>query len=51
VGYVLIWLPGVVLLIFGYPLIVSVWTLAVLPVTLLVYGGLRFLGKQQSTCS
>src|SRR5450631_584313 len=41
VGYVLIWLPGVVLLIFGYPLIVSVWTLAVLPVTLLVYGGLR----------
>jgi biofilm PGA synthesis N-glycosyltransferase PgaC len=41
VGYVLIWLPGVVLLLLGYPLIVSVWTLAVLPVTLLVYGGLR----------
>lgn len=40
-GYVLIWLPGVVLFAFGYPLIVSAWTLAVLPVTLLVYGGLR----------
>ncbi|HEX7536955.1 MAG TPA: glycosyltransferase family 2 protein [Dermatophilaceae bacterium] len=41
VGYALIWLPGVVLLLLGYPLIVSVWTLAVLPITLLVYGGLR----------
>ena len=41
VGYALIWLPGLVLFVLGYPLIVSVWTLAVLPVTLLVYGGLR----------
>lgn len=41
VGYALIWLPGVVLLLLGYPLIVGVWTLVVLPVTLLVYGGLR----------
>jgi biofilm PGA synthesis N-glycosyltransferase PgaC len=41
VGYALIWLPGVVLFFLGYPLIVSVWTLAVLPITLLVYGGLR----------
>ncbi len=41
VGYALIWLPGLVLFFFGYPIIVSVWTLAVLPITLLVYGGLR----------
>lgn len=41
VGYALIWLPGLVLFLFGYPLIVSAWTLVVLPVTLLVYGGLR----------
>lgn len=41
VGYALIWLPGVVLFFLGYPLIVSAWTLAVLPVTLLVYGALR----------
>lgn len=41
VGYALIWLPGLVLFLFGYPLIVSAWTLAVLPVTLVVYGGLR----------
>ncbi|MEO6143388.1 MAG: glycosyltransferase family 2 protein [Dermatophilaceae bacterium] len=41
VGYALIWIPGFVLFLFGYPLIVSAWTLVVLPVTLLVYGGLR----------
>ncbi|HEY8718351.1 glycosyltransferase family 2 protein, partial [Pengzhenrongella sp.] len=41
VGYTLIWLPGLVLFFLGYPVIVSAWTLAVLPVTLLVYGGLR----------
>ena len=41
VGYVLVWMPGLVLFVLGYPLIVSAWTLAVLPVTLLVYGGLR----------
>jgi biofilm PGA synthesis N-glycosyltransferase PgaC len=31
----------VVLFFLGYPVIVSVWTLTVLPITLLVYGGLR----------
>jgi poly-beta-1,6-N-acetyl-D-glucosamine synthase len=41
IGYALIWLPGLVLFLLGYPLIVSVWSLAVLPITLLVYGGLR----------
>ena len=41
VGYALIWLPGLVLFFLGYPMIVSAWTLAVLPITLLVYGGLR----------
>jgi len=41
VGYALIWIPGLVLLILGHPLIVSAWTLTVLPVTLLMYGGLR----------
>ena len=41
IGYALIFLPGLVLLAIGIPAIVSVWTLTVLPVTLLVYGGLR----------
>ena len=41
IGYALIWLPGLVLFLFGVPLIVSLWTLFVLPITLVVYGGLR----------
>jgi biofilm PGA synthesis N-glycosyltransferase PgaC len=46
VGYALIWLPGLVLFFMGYPMIVSVWTVAVLPITLVVYGGLRsFQGR------
>ena len=38
VGYALIWLPGLVLFFLGSPLIVSAWTLSVLPVSLVVYG-------------
>lgn len=41
VGYALIWLPGVVLLLFGYPVIVGLWTLLVFPITFLMYGMLR----------
>jgi biofilm PGA synthesis N-glycosyltransferase PgaC len=41
VGYGLIWVPGLVLAAFGFPVIVGTWTLVVLPITLLVYGGLR----------
>jgi biofilm PGA synthesis N-glycosyltransferase PgaC len=41
IGYGLIWLPGLLLALLGYPIIVGVWTLTVLPVTILVYAGLR----------
>lgn len=41
IGYVLVWLPGLALFLFGIPAVVSVWTLSVLPVTLIVYGALR----------
>jgi biofilm PGA synthesis N-glycosyltransferase PgaC len=41
IGYGLIWVPGVLLAAFGFPLIVGTWTLAVLPITLFVYGWLR----------
>jgi biofilm PGA synthesis N-glycosyltransferase PgaC len=41
IGYGLIWVPGLVLAAVGFPIIVGTWTLAVLPITLLVYGGLR----------
>jgi biofilm PGA synthesis N-glycosyltransferase PgaC len=46
IGYVLIWLPGLLLCLLGYPVIVSLWTLLVLPITALVYGALR---RYQST--
>jgi biofilm PGA synthesis N-glycosyltransferase PgaC len=41
IGYGLVWVPGLVLAAIGLPIIVGTWTLAVLPITLLVYGGLR----------
>jgi len=41
IGYVLIWIPGLMLCLFGHPAIVSVWTLLVLPITFVVYGALR----------
>jgi biofilm PGA synthesis N-glycosyltransferase PgaC len=47
IGYALVFLPGVVLWAFGITAIVSVWTLLVLPVTMLVYGGLRHHQRTQ----
>jgi poly-beta-1,6-N-acetyl-D-glucosamine synthase len=47
VGYALIWLPGLVLFLLGVPLIVSIWTLLVLPVTIVVYGMLRIFQSRR----
>jgi poly-beta-1,6-N-acetyl-D-glucosamine synthase len=41
IGYVFFWIPGVVLFIFGYPLLFSWWSMLVIPITLVVYGWLR----------
>jgi biofilm PGA synthesis N-glycosyltransferase PgaC len=41
IGYVFFWIPGVILFIFGYPLIFSWWSMLVIPITLVVYGVLR----------
>jgi poly-beta-1,6-N-acetyl-D-glucosamine synthase len=41
IGYVFFWVPGVILFIFGYPLLVSWWSMLVVPITLLIYGLLR----------
>ena len=49
IGYGLIWVPGLVLAAFGFPMIVGTWTLAVLPITLLVYGGLRRYQRRRSS--
>jgi biofilm PGA synthesis N-glycosyltransferase PgaC len=41
IGYVFFWVPGVILFIFGYPLLFSWWSMLVIPITLVVYGFLR----------
>lgn len=41
IGYVFFWVPGVILLVFGHPLIVSWWSMLVIPMTVLIYGLLR----------
>lgn len=41
IGYALLWLPGLVLALFGIPAIVGIWTLLVFPITTVMYGILR----------
>jgi biofilm PGA synthesis N-glycosyltransferase PgaC len=40
-GYVFFWIPGVILAIFGDPLIFSWWSMLLIPITLVVYNALR----------
>jgi biofilm PGA synthesis N-glycosyltransferase PgaC len=41
IGYVFFWIPGAILFLFGYPLLVSWWSMLVIPVTLVLFGLLR----------
>jgi poly-beta-1,6-N-acetyl-D-glucosamine synthase len=41
IGYVFFWIPGVILCIFGYPLLFSWWSMLVIPITVAIYGFLR----------
>jgi poly-beta-1,6-N-acetyl-D-glucosamine synthase len=41
IGYIFFWIPGVILFVFGYPLLFSWWSMLVIPITLMVYGVLR----------
>jgi biofilm PGA synthesis N-glycosyltransferase PgaC len=41
IGYVFFWVPGVILFVFGHPLLFSWWSMLVIPITLAVYGLLR----------
>jgi len=41
IGYIFFWIPGLILAVLGYPLIVSWVSMLVVPVTLAVYGLLR----------
>ncbi|HEY7197543.1 MAG TPA: glycosyltransferase [Gaiellaceae bacterium] len=40
-GLIFFWVPGVILFVFGYPLIFGWWSMLLLPITLVVFGLLR----------
>ena len=42
IGLVFFFLPGVILLAFGYPLIVGWWSILLLPLTLTIFGSIRW---------
>ena len=41
VGVVFFWVPGVILFVFGYPLLFGWWSMLLLPITLGIFGFLR----------
>ena len=49
IGYIFFWIPGLILFVFGYPLIVSWVSMLVIPITVTVYWLLR--RWQDGTCS
>ena len=51
VGYVFFWIPGVILVVLGYPLLFSWWSMLLLPVTLLIFGFLRCWQERTSSAA
>ena len=41
IGFIFFWVPGVILFLFGYPLIFAWWSMLLLPITLVIFGFLR----------
>lgn len=41
IGFIFFWIPGVILFLFGYPLLFSWVSMLVIPITLILYGLLR----------
>ena len=41
IGLIFFWVPGVILFLFGYPLIFGWWSMLLLPITLLIFAFLR----------
>ena len=46
IGVIFFWVPGVILFLFGYPLIFGWWSMLLIPITLAVFG---FLERWQDT--
>ncbi|MGH3044083.1 MAG: glycosyltransferase family 2 protein [Gaiellaceae bacterium] len=41
-GFIFFWVPGVILFVLGYPLIFGWWSMLLLPITLAIFGFLRY---------
>ena len=41
IGLIFFWVPGVILFVFGYPLLFGWWSMLLLPITLAIFGFLR----------
>jgi biofilm PGA synthesis N-glycosyltransferase PgaC len=41
IGYIFFWIPGFILFVLGYPLVVSWWSMILIPITLIIYGLMR----------
>jgi biofilm PGA synthesis N-glycosyltransferase PgaC len=41
IGLIFFWVPGVILFLFGYPLIFGWWSMLLLPITLVIFGFLQ----------
>ena len=41
IGIIFFWVPGVILFVFGYPLLFGWWSMLLLPITLVIFGLLR----------
>jgi biofilm PGA synthesis N-glycosyltransferase PgaC len=41
IGVIFFWVPGVILFLFGYPLIFGWWSMLLLPITLVIFGFLQ----------
>jgi poly-beta-1,6-N-acetyl-D-glucosamine synthase len=41
IGYVFFWLPGLILFLFGYPLIFGWWSILIFPLTFAIFGSMR----------
>ena len=41
IGIVFFWVPGVILFLFGYPIIFGWWSMLLLPITLAIFGFMR----------
>ena len=49
IGLIFFWVPGVILFLFGYPLIFGWWSMLLLPITLLIFGFLRRWQKRHAS--